>query len=148
MNLSSIGKTLAGQAIETTKNTVLDALKPAEPARAAQPAAETAGSALLAQITAMQRPLGEDQELAVYIATGSELLRALEIFVPNSHVLVFAGYDTQGAVTRVIAPSNHAQVMCKVIKVQPGARPARINILTPKPKPAAAPSAGSSAPQG
>lgn len=148
MNLSSIGKTLAGQAIETTKNTVLDALKPVESVRPAQaPPAETPGAALLAQISAMQRPLGDDQELAVYVATGPELLRALEIFVPNNHVLVFAGYDTQGMVTRVVAPSATAQVMCKVIRVQPGAKPARVNILTPKPK-SESPAPGGAAPRG
>lgn len=136
MNLGNIGKTIAGQALETTKNTVLDALRPVEPAKAPAPAViDNTGAAILAQIQAMQRQLPEDQELGVYITAGGETLRALEIFVPNNLVLVFAGYDALGGVTRIIAPAETAQVLCKIVRVQPGARPARINILTPKPRP-------------
>lgn len=137
MNLSSIGKTLAGQALEGTKNTVMEALRTPEPPKPVV-VPETTGAAILAQIQAMQRPLPEDQELVVTVSAAGETLRVLEIFVPNPLVLVFAGYDGQGNVMRVIAPADSAQVLCKVMKIpQPNARPARVNILTPKPRPEA-----------
>ncbi len=139
MTIGSIGKTLATQAFESTKNSVIDAVKtpaspkPAEPKPVA--AAPDTGAAIIAQIQAMQRPLKEDQELAVQFRAGDELLRVTEIFVPNNEVLVFAGVDGQGNVTRVIAPVNTAQVVCRILKVAPGAIPSRVNVLTPRPQP-------------
>jgi len=136
MNISSLGKTLAGQAFEGTKNTVLAAMNPdpPKPVQPAQPPMDV-GAVILGQIQAMQRPLQGDQELHVLLPTGEEMLRVLEIFVPNIKVLVFAGADAQGNVTRVIAPVDSAQVVCKIVKVSPGAAPVRVNILTPKPRP-------------
>jgi hypothetical protein len=139
MNLGSIGKALANQAIENTKNTVLDAVNPpAAPKPAPAPAPDT-GSTILGQIQAMQRPLTEDQELLVTLRAGDEMLRVTEIYVPNTHVLVFAGTDGSGHVTRLISPVNAAQVICKIVRVTPGSTPVRVNILTPKapPKPGA-----------
>jgi hypothetical protein len=141
MTIGSLGKTLANQAIESTKNTVLDAVrtpaqaKPAEqkPTTAA-PAADI-GAAIVGQIQAMQRPLKEDQELAVLFSAGDEMLRVTEIFVPNTEVLVFAGADSQGNITRVISPVGAAQVVCRILKVPPSATPSRINVLTPRPQP-------------
>jgi hypothetical protein len=147
MTIGSLGKVLANQAIESTKATVLDAVMPSDPKRAGPsktpeptPAAIHAGtadtgSAIIGQIQAMQRPLKEDQELAVLFRAGDEMLRVTEIFVPNSEVLVFAGTDAQGNVTRVISPVNAAQVICKIFKVAPGATASRVNVLTPRPQP-------------
>ncbi len=83
----------------------------------------------------MQRPLKDDQELAVTFRAGDEMLRVTEILVPNSQVLIFAGADADGHVTRVISPVDAAQVVCKVMPVAPGASPVRVNVLTPKPQP-------------
>lgn len=137
MNIANIGKAIAGQAIEGTKNTVLEALRPPDPARSPQNsgAPETTGAAVLAQIQAMQRALPEEQELMVTVRAAEQSLRVLEIFVPNTLVLVFAGFDPEGNVMRVIVPSDSAQVVCRILKVQPGVRPVRVNILTPKPRP-------------
>lgn len=139
MTIGSLGKTLANQAIESTKNTVLDAVRTPTPAKPAEqkptpPAADT-GAAIVGQIQAMQRPLKEDQELAVLFRAGDEMLRVTEIFVPNTEVLVFAGVDSQGNITRVISPVGAAQVVCRILKVAPGATPSRVNVLTPRPQP-------------
>jgi hypothetical protein len=133
MNLGSIGKAIANQALENTKNTVLDAVKNPEPPKppAAPPPTDT-GSTILGQIQAMQRPLTAEQELLVTVHAGEEKLRVTEIFVPNTQVLVFAGTDPSGHVTRYITPVNTAQVVCKIVKVAPGTIPVRVNILTPK----------------
>ncbi len=142
MNIGSIGKTLANQAIDSAKNSVLDAVRtpgPAKPAESKAAAAAAAtpdiGAAIVAQIQAMQRPLKDDQELAVQFRAGNEMLRVTEIFVPNPDLLVFAGIDSAGNITRVITPANAAQVVCRILKVAPGASPARVNVLTPRPQP-------------
>jgi hypothetical protein len=138
MTIGSIGKVLANQAFESTKNTVLDAVRTPEPPKPAEPRpapATDTGAAVIAQIQAMQRPLRDDQELAVSVRAGDEMLRVNEIFVPNAEVLVFAGVDSQGNVTRVISPVNAAQVVCRILTLAPGATPSRVNILTPRPQP-------------
>jgi hypothetical protein len=137
MTIGSLGKALANQAMETTKNTVMDAVRPADPAKAveAKPLPQDTGAIIIGQIQAMQRPLREDQELAVMFHAGNDMLRIKEIFVPSAQVLVFAGVDPEGNVTRVIAPVDTAQVVCKVVPVAAGASPLRVNVLTPKPPP-------------
>jgi hypothetical protein len=138
MTIGSLGKTLANQAIESTKNSVMDAVRtPAPPKPEPKPVAALpdTGAAIVAQIQAMQRPLKEDQELAVLFRAGDEMLRVNEIFVPNPEVLVFAGVDSNGNITRVISPVNAAQVVCRILKVAPGATPSRVNVLTPRPQP-------------
>jgi hypothetical protein len=140
MTIGSLGKVLANQAIESTKNTVMDAVRAPDPAKSAEtrpgpPDTGAIGAIIVGQIQAMQRPLREDQELAVTLRAGNEMLRITEIFVPGAHVLVFAGVDQEGNVTRVIAPVETAQVVCKVVPVAHGASPIRVNVLTPKPQP-------------
>src|SRR5580692_2302624 len=120
MTIGSIGKALANQAIESTKNSVLDTVRTPDPPRSTEPHKPAAvssdtGAAIVAQIQAMQRPLKEDQELAVLFRAGDEMLRVNEIFVPNPEVLVFAGVDSQGNVTRVISPVNAALVVCRIL---------------------------------
>jgi hypothetical protein len=139
MTIGNLGKALANQAIESTKNTVFDAVRTPEPTKPAEPkpvaAAADTGAAIVAQIQAMQRPLKDDQELVVLFRAGDEMLRVNEIFVPNTEVLVFAGVDPQGNVTRVISPVNCAQVVCRILKVTPGAAALRVSVLTPRPQP-------------
>ena len=135
MNIASLGKVLANQAIEGTNNTVMAAMTNPEPAKPAEVKPETLGSVILGQIQAMQRPLTCEQELAVTVRAGEEILRVIEIFVPNQAVLVFSGLDPQGNVTRVISPVDAAQVVCKVVKVAAQATAVRVNILTPKLRP-------------
>jgi hypothetical protein len=138
MTIGSIGKALASQAIESTKSTVMDAVRqpdPAKPGEAKPAIAQDAGTVILGQIQAMQRPLKDDQELVVTFRAGDEMLRVTEIFVPNPQVLVFAGVDKEGHVTRVISPVDSSQVICKVMAVTPGFNAIRVNVLTPKPQP-------------
>jgi len=143
MTIGSLGKVLANQALESTKNTVLDAVRTPPPAKPAESkpselrptALADTGAAIVGQIQAMQRPLKEDQELAVLFRAGDEMLRVTEIFVPNTEVLVFAGMDSQGNVTRVISPVGAAQVVCRILPVAPGTTASRVNVLTPRPQP-------------
>ncbi|HZL57106.1 MAG TPA: hypothetical protein VFC21_08500 [Bryobacteraceae bacterium] len=137
MAFGNIGKALAGQAFETTKKGVMDAFA-AEPAKPAEPkpaAPEALGGILLGQVQGMQRALREDQELVVQFHTGTEMLRVTEIFVPSLQVFVLAGTDAEQNVTRVIVPAEAMKLVCRIVKVAPDARPVRVNVLSPRPKP-------------
>jgi hypothetical protein len=144
MALGEIGRALTGQALDSAKNSVLDAIKgepakkPAAPTAAAPaPAQETVGGVMLAQIQAMQKSLKEDQELVVQFRSGEEMLRIVEIFVPSPQVFVLAGNDGQQRLTRIVAPATTVQLICKVLRVVPGTTPVRLKIMTPAPRPSA-----------
>jgi len=140
MNIGSIGRVLASQAVETTKKSVIDAVMPPDPksrmadsAGASKPAgAPDIGAIVLGQIQAMQRPLGEDRELQVSLSAAQDVLLVHEIFVPHGAVLVFSGLDPEGNVMRVILPADHVQLVCKIVPVMPGHPARRINIIQPK----------------
>ena len=136
MAFGNIGKAIAGQAFENTKKGVLDALSTDPPKAPEKPAVpETLGGIILGQIQGMQRALREDQELLVQFHTGSELLRVTEIFVPSLLLFVLNGTDAQQNVTRIIVPAEQLKLVCKIVKVAPDARPVRVNVLSPRPKP-------------
>jgi hypothetical protein len=142
MALGEIGRALTGQALDSAKNSVLDAIKgepakkPAAPSTTA-PVQETLGGIILGQIQAMQKSLKEDQELVVQFRSGEEMLRIVEIFVPSPQVFVLAGNDGQQRLTRVVAPAATVQLICKVLRVTPGTMPVRLKIMTPAPRPPA-----------
>ncbi len=138
MALADIGRAIAGQALDTAKSSMVDAIqgapdkKPAAPAVVAAPA-ESLGSVILAQLQGMQKSLKEDQELVVQFRSGEEMLRILEIFVPSPQVFVLSGNDGQQRLTRIVAPAATVQLICKILRVAPGATPVRLKIMTPAP---------------
>lgn len=144
MPLAQIGKQLAQQMVGDKIQDVMDSLRPPDvakildPSKQDKPAAaapgETVGATILAQIQAMQRACKEDQELVVLCNAGLETLRVLEFYAPSAQLLVMTGIDTERNVTRVISPVHSVQLVCKVMSVQPGAKPARVNFINPKPK--------------
>src|SRR5580692_11621892 len=139
MALADIGRALTGQALDTAKSTMLDAMnvgpdkKPATPVAAATPAHDSLGSVILAQIQGMQKSLKEDQELVVQFRSGEEMLRIIEIFVPSPQVFVLSGNDGQQRLTRIVAPAATVQLICKVLRVVPGSTPVRLKIMTAAP---------------
>jgi len=136
MALGNLGKVIAGQAFETTKKGVMDALtsEPAKPPeKPAEKPPESVGGIFLGQIQGMQRALREDQELLVQYHTGAEVLRVLEIFVPSLQVLVLAGVDADQNVTRAIVAAESLRLVCKIVKVAEGATPVRVKVLSPRP---------------
>jgi hypothetical protein len=144
MALAQIGKQLAQQMVGEKIQDVMDSLRPPDVAKildptkqekpAAPPAGEPLGATILAQVQAMQRACKEDQELVVLCNAGIETLRVLEFYPPTPQLLVMTGIDTARNLTRVISPVESVQLVCKVMAVQPGAKPARINFINPKPK--------------
>jgi hypothetical protein len=104
------------------------------PAPAAAPAPDNAGAVIFGQIHGMQKALKEDEELAVWFANAGEKLRVMEIFLPSPKVAVLSGHDAERNLTRVISPVDALQLVAKVMKVAPGAKPARVGLIMPKAK--------------
>jgi hypothetical protein len=125
MALADLTKQLAQQAL-------LSATK--EPAAATPTPADHVGAVIFAQIHAMQKALKEDEELAVWVSSGAEKIRVMEIFLPSWQVAVLSGMDANRNLTRVISPVESLQLVAKAMKVQPGAKPARVGLITPKAK--------------
>ena len=82
----------------------------------------------------MQKALKEDEELVVLLHHGTESIRVMEVFAPSRQVAVLSGTDPDRNLTRVIAAVESLQLVCKVMKVQPGTKPVRVGLITPKPK--------------
>jgi hypothetical protein len=125
MALGEFTKQLAQQAILSAT------AKDPPPAKELSSPANATGAAILAQVRAMQNALKEDEELALHFQNGAEAIRVLEIFLPTPHVAVLSGADQNGF-ARVIAPVESLVLSARVRKLQPGAKPHRIPLVTPK----------------
>jgi hypothetical protein len=102
------------------------------PAPAPQP--ENPCAAILGQVQAMQKALREDEELAVSCHAAGETIRVFEFFMPSPLVIVIKGIDAARNLTRVVSHAEALQLVCKVVKVQPPARPSRIGFVVPRAK--------------
>ena len=122
MALGELTKQIAQQAL-LSATTTKEAPAPAP----AQP--ENISAVIFGQIAAMQKALKEDEELAVFFQNE---IRVREIFAPSRSVLVLTGSDSSGAFTRVIAATQSLQLVCKVLKTAPGAKPLRVALVTGK----------------
>jgi hypothetical protein len=142
MALGEIAKQIAGQALKAPVKDVLDSLRPPDASQVsdavknARPAAvpgENVGAVVLGQIQAMQRALKDDEELLVLLHNGLETVRVMEIYVPSWSVAVLSGIDSDRNLTRVIAPVESLQLICKVMKAPAGAKPVKVAVIAPKP---------------
>ena len=125
MALGDLTKQIAQQAL-------LSATAPAPKEPAAAPAPDPVSSIILGQVAAMQKALKDDEELVVLYYSGAERIRVMEIFAPSRQVVVLSGTDADRNLTRVISGVESLQLVSKVMKVAPGARPARVALVTPK----------------
>jgi hypothetical protein len=135
MALGPLAKQIAQQAL-------LDSLRPADAAQVSEslktnrPAAASGDNlcaVMLGQIQAMQKALKDDEELVVLLHNGLEAIRVLEIYIPSWNLAVLTGIDTERNLTRVIAPAETLQLICKVMKVQAGAKAVKVALIAPKP---------------
>ncbi|MGA2040755.1 MAG: hypothetical protein ABSH42_15860 [Bryobacteraceae bacterium] len=122
MAFADLTKQLAQQAI-------LSATKDPPAAAGAAAPGGAAGPVILAQLALMQRALKEDEELLVLYHTGGERIRVLEIFLPSPEVAVLTG-----ALARAIVPAASLELLCKVAKVAPQAKPVRVSFVVSKSK--------------
>jgi hypothetical protein len=124
MALGEFTKQLAQQAILSATE------KPARETPA--PAAENLGAVFFAQIAAMQKALKEDEELALYFLNGAERIRVMEIFLPSPGVAVLSGLDQDRVFARAISAVGVLQLIVRVQKAAPGAKPVRVALIVPK----------------
>jgi hypothetical protein len=127
MALGEFTKQIAQQALlsATTK-------EPPAPAAPGQP--ENLTATFFGQIHAMQKAVKDDEELAIQFGQGADKVRILELFAPSPQVVVLTGTDAERNLTRVISTVESLQLVLKVMKVQPGAKPLRVALIAPKPK--------------
>ncbi len=121
MALGEIAKQLAQQAL-------VDSVA-AEPAPVKP---ESLGAAILGQVSAMQKACKDDEELVVTVRGAGESIRVLDFIVPSWQVFVMSGLDAANNTTRVVAAPEGVVLVCKVMKVQAGRKPARIGFRVPK----------------
>jgi len=121
MALADLTKQLAQQAILSAAEKTE---KPAPP--------DHVGAILLGQIQAMQKALKEDEELVIWFENSTGKVRIMEIFLPSWKLAVLSGHDADRNLTRVISPVESVQLIAKVMKVAPGAKPARVGLIAPK----------------
>jgi len=143
VDLGGITKQIAQQALKAPVQEVIDSLRPSDAAQVSESvkSARTVASGdnvcavILGQIQAMQRALKEEEELVVLLHNGLETMRVMEIYVPSWSVAVLTGIDAARNLTRVIAPAERLELICKVMKVQPGAKGVKVNLIAPKTTP-------------
>jgi len=116
---------------QLAKEAFLSATADPAPA-AAQP--DNLGALIFGQLHGMQKALKEDEELAVWFSNAGERLRVMEIFLPSPKLAVLSGHDSDRNLTPVISPVDALQLVAKVMKVAPGAKPVRVGLIMPKVK--------------
>lgn len=125
MALGDLTKQIAQQAL-------LSATTPTPKEPAAPPPPDPVSAIILGQINAMQKALKDDEELVILFQNGADRIRVMEIFAPSRQVAVLSGTDQDRNLTRVISGVESLQLVCKVMKVAPGAKPSRVALVTPK----------------
>jgi hypothetical protein len=125
MAIGELTKQIAQQALLSATSK-----EPAAPAP--PPPVENVAAVVLGQIAAMQKALKEDEELVVTFHSGGERIRVMEIFTPSRQLAVLSGLDAERNTTRVISPVDGLQLICKVMKVQPGGKAVRVGLVVPK----------------
>jgi hypothetical protein len=126
---------LADLTKQLAKEAFLSATKDPTPAPPAGPAqADNLGAILFGQIHGLQKALKEDEELVVWFANAGEKLRVMEIFLASPKLAVLSGHDADRNLTRVISPVDVLQLVVKVMKAPPGAKPVRVGLVMPKTK--------------
>ncbi len=96
---------------------------------------DSAGSIMLREIQAMQNACKDDEDLLVLFGSGPERIRVFDFIVPSWPVLVMAGIDEAKNTTRVVSVAESVQLVCKVMKLLPPAKPRRVRFHIQKQKP-------------
>ncbi len=125
MAIGEFTKQLAQQALlNVTKDPPKEASAP--------PEAENVGATMVAQLNAMQKALKEDEELLVFFHGGAERIHVMEIYLPTWGLAVLSGVSQDRVKARAISPVAALQLVVRVGKAQPGAKAARLSMVTPK----------------
>ena len=98
----------------------------------AAPSADNPGAVMLNQIGAMQKALKDDEELVIYLQSGVEKIRVMEIFLPSAQVALLTGIDANRVIARVVSAVAALLLLVRTGKAQPGSIAVRINLVMPK----------------
>ena len=121
--------------VDLTRQLAQQALLSATQEPAPAPAAaDNSGAVILNQIGAMQKTLKDDEELVIYLQSGGEKIRVMELFLPSPQVVVLSGIDSNRVMTRVVSAAAALQLLVRTGKAQPGSKAVRINLVMPKSK--------------
>jgi len=119
--------------VDLTKQLAQQAIQSAmQDPPAAAPTADNPGATILNQIGAMQKTLKDDEELVIYLQSGADKIRVMEIFLPTAQVAVLTGIDANRVMTRVVSAVGVLQLLVRTGKAQPGGKAVRINLVIPK----------------
>ena len=130
MALVDLTKQLAKEAFLSATREPVPAPAPAPP----QADSVSIGSLIAGQIAAMQKALKEDEELVVWFQNGGERIRVIEFIMPSWRLAILSGLDADRNLTRVISGVESLQLVTKVMKLQPGVKPTRVGLVTPRSK--------------
>ena len=129
MAIGNFTKQLAQQALGNSAKSMIDSLSDA-PKKEAPPidpeSIEAIGATILGEVKAMQNALKDDAELIATVQDGATDLRILEFYSASPQVVVMIGSDSDHNITRIIGRADTVRLTCKVVRVQAGAKPARI----------------------
>ena len=120
--------------VDLTKQLAQQAIQSAMADPPAGPSADNPGAVMLNQIGAMQKALKDDEELVIYLQTGEEKIRVMEILLPSPQVAVLTGIDGNRVMTRVVSAISALQLLVRTGKAQAGVKPVRVNLVAPKGK--------------
>jgi hypothetical protein len=118
--------------VDITKQLAQQAIQSAIQDPPAAPATDNPGAVMLNQIGAMQKALKDDEELVIYLQSGVEKIRVMEIFLPSAQVAVLTGIDANRVIARVVSAVAALQLLVRTGKAQPGSKAVRINLVMPK----------------
>ena len=108
----------------------------AEPPSAAEVRAESFQNYIREHIETLQRHLRPGEELFVYVHTGFEIIRVLNMALPDSHTVVLTGLDVDDNPAQLITALRSVQFVCKIIRVSPQHKHNPIGFKFPPPVPA------------
>jgi hypothetical protein len=84
-------------------------------------------------IEALQKHLQPGEELFVYVHTGYEILRVLNMAMPDWHTAVLTGMDSDNNPSQMITSLRNIRFVCKIMKVSPEHRSNPIGFKFPAP---------------
>ena len=91
-----------------------------------------------AHIETLQKHLRPGEELFVYVHTGFEIIRVLNMAMPDWHMVVLTGLDVDDNPAQLITNIQQVRFVCKIMRVSPEHKHNPIGFKFP-PQPAANP---------
>ena len=108
----------------------------AEPPSAAQTQAASFHNYIREHIETLQRHLRPGEELFVYVHTGYEIIRVLNMAMPDWHMVVLTGLDVDDNPAQLITSVKQVRFVCKIMRVSPEYKHNPIGFKFPAPMPA------------